>query len=221
MSGKIGILFSGLGYETGTQLLEIPFIFREIERAGATSICLIPSELVPRAGRGKPISRRDLFDECAPLIRGEVIKIDDAVPAQLKGLIIPGGRGPITVLSDIAESGVDARIVRPVLDLIIGMHVRNKPIGSLGYGSALILVALKKSNEEPIVTLGDDAALIASLSALGIAPVNVGPQDVIFDEDNRLFSAAGISPGNSIAKGADGVEELTKSIVEFKEKKKR
>jgi enhancing lycopene biosynthesis protein 2 len=99
------------------------------------------------------------------------------------------------------------------------MQLRSKPIGTLGYGGALLMIALKRSAEEPILTLGEDAALTAALSFLGVAPVNVGPQEVIFDPVNRIFSAAGISLNGSIAKGADGVEKLTEAVVQFKEKK--
>lgn len=221
MPGRIGILFSGIGFDKGTQALEIPFIYREIERVGYSIVCLVPREVAPIVGRGKITHRRDLFEECAPFFRGEAIAVEDADPKKINALIIPGGKGPITVLSDIAELGAEAHIVRPVQDLIVGMHVRGKPIGSLGYGGALLMLSLKRSAEEPIVTIGEDSVLLSSLSSLGIAPVNVGPQDVIFDQENKLFSAAGIGQFTSIVKGADSVERLTKAVLEFKEKKIR
>ena len=219
MPGKVGILLSGLGYDNGTQVLEVPFIYREIEKNGGAVVCLIPREMAPSAGRGRVIARRNLVEECAPIVRGEVVAVENVDPKRFSGLIIPGGRGAITVLSDIAEAGSDARVLRSVQDFIIGMHVRKKPIGTFGYGGALVAIALKRAADEPIITLGEDAALTASLSSLGIAPVNVGPQDVIFDPDNRLFSAAGICLGSSINKGSDGVERLTQALMKFKEKK--
>jgi len=219
LSGKVGILLSGLGYDNGTQVLEVPFIYREIEKNGGAVVCLMPKGLTSSAGRGRVAARRNLIEECAPIIRGEVVAVEDADPKRLSGLIIPGGRGAITVLSNIAEAGSDARILRSVQDLIIGMHVRKKPIGTFGYGGALVAIALKRATDEPVITLGEDAALTASLSSLGIAPVNVGPQDVICDPDNRLFSAAGIGPDSSINKGADGVERLTQALMKFKENK--
>lgn len=221
MPGRIGILLSGAGFERGTQFLELPFIYRQIERAGALPLCLIPTDLVPAAGRGRPAPRRDLFEECAPITRGEVVSVDDSAPKDLDCLIIPGGRGPITVLSDIAESGADARLVRSVQDLIIGMHVRKRPIGSLGYGGALIVVALRRSLNEPILTIGEDAALTSTLFPMGIAPVNVGPQDVILDRENRILSSVGIGLESSIAKSADGIERMTSALLEFRAKKPR
>ena len=220
MPGKIGILLSGLGFENGTQVLELPFIYQIIEKHGALPVCLIPNKLAPSAGRGKAYVERDLLAECEPVIRGEGVAVKDIDPQKLSGLIIPGGKGPITVLTDISEAGADARVVRAVQDLIVGVHVRGKPVGSLGYGGALALVALKRSIEDPIITLGEDAVLTGTLSALGIAPVNVGPHEVIFDEDNLLLSASGISPGSSISKGAEGVIRLTEAILEMRNKKR-
>jgi enhancing lycopene biosynthesis protein 2 len=219
LPGKVGIILSGLGYEKGTQILEIPFIYREIERLGSAVVNLIPRESAPAAGRGKTYIRRDIFEECAFFARGETIALEEADPKKLTALIIPGGRGALTVLSDIAESGAEARVLRSAQDLIVGMQLRAKPIGTLGYGGAILMIALKRSVDEPILTLGEDAALTAMLSFLGVAPVNVGPQEVIFDPVNRIFSAAGISLNGSIAKGADGVEKLTEAVVQFKEKK--
>jgi len=220
LPGRIGILLSGIGFEKGTQVLELPFIYREIERGGALPVCVVPREVVPTVGRGRLVSRRNLFEECAPIARGELIPVEKIDPKKLNALIIPGGKGTITVLSDISDSGADARLVRSVQDLIVGMFVRKKPIGTLGYGGALVMVALKRSIEEPIITLGEDTALTASLSSLGLAPVNVGPQEVIFDPENRLFSAAGIAPRSSIVKGSDGVCRLTEAVVEYREKRR-
>ncbi len=220
MSAKIGILLSGLGAEKGTQILELSFIYREIERGGTVPLCLIPTEITPVAGRGRTIKPRDLFEECAPVVRGEAVPVENIEPKELRALIIPGGRGPITVLSNIAEAGSDARIVRSVQNLIVGMHVRKRLIGTIGYGGALVMVALKQTIEEPIITLGEDAALTADLSSLGIPPVNVGPQEVIIDQQNLIFSTAGISANSSLAKASNGIEILVKGILKYKEKKK-
>ena len=223
MPRRIGILFSGLGFEKGTQALEVPFIYRELERLSALSLNLIPKELAPKVGRGRYVPMRDLLAECAPILRGESVAVEEISPSELDGLIIPGGRGAIITLSDIFDLGADAHVVRPVQDLIVGMHVRGKPIGSIGYGGALVMVSLRRSAEEPIVVLGEDAALVSALSSLGIAPVKVGPQEVVFDQGNVLFSTAGIAPECSITKGAKGVEELVDAVLEYclGEKKKR
>lgn len=220
MPGKIGILLSGLGYENGTSVLELPFIYREIEKNGGIPLCLIPTELSPQPGRGRRIKPRNLFVECAPVIRGESRGIDKVEARELRALIIPGGKGPINTLSNIESAGADGKIVRQVQDLIIGLQVRNKPIGTIGYGGALVMVAFKRIDNEPIITLGEDAVLTADLSSLGISPVHVGPQEVIFDPKNILFSTAGIAPGTSIMKTSEGIERLIQGVLEYKTKKK-
>ncbi|MCK5832180.1 hypothetical protein KAH81_00760 [bacterium] len=221
MPGKIGILFSGLGYETGTQIHEVTLIYRELEKLGGLVVNLIPKDLVPTAGRGKYTPIRDILAECSPILRGDIASVAEIDPQDLDGLIVPGGRGPITLLSDIEDAGADARVVRTVQDLIVGMHVRGKPIGSMGYGGALVMIALKRSAEEPIIVMGEDASLTGILSPLGIAPVKVGPQEVVFDQENLLFSVSGIAPDCSLSKGADGVEKLTSAFLEFCQKKKK
>jgi len=223
LPGRVGILFSGLGFETGTQILEISFIYRELEKAGGLAVNLIPKDLAPSAGRGRTAPVKDVFSECEPILRGDTVSLDQIDPQELDGLIIPGGRGPITVLSDISTAGSEARIVRSVQDLILGMHVRKKPIGTLGYGGALVMIALKRVTEEPIIVIGEDANLMGELSPLGIAPVKVGPQEVVFDQENMLFSASGIAQDTSLAKAADGVERLVAALFEacIKSKKKK
>ena len=221
MPGKIGILLSGVGYDDGTQVLELPFIYREIEKGGSVPLCLIPTDLTPSAGRGKKLKHRNMFEECRQIIRGEEIAVEQIEAQALRALIIPGGKGAIKNLSDIEVTGSDGRILRGVQDLIVGMNVRKKPIGCIGYGGALVMVALKRTENEPIITLGEDSALTANLSNLGISPVNVCPQEVIFDTENNIFSTAGIAPGTSITKTSYGIERLVQGILEFKEKKKK
>ncbi len=220
MPGKIGILLSGLGFEDGTEVLELPFIYREIEKLGGIPVCIIPTDITPEPGRGRKIKQRDLFEECAPIIRGESTAIDKIEPRELRALIIPGGKGPITNLSNIEAAGGDGRIIRQVQDLIIGVHLRKIPIGTIGYGGALVMLALKRIDNEPIITIGEDAVLTASLSSLGIAPVHVSPQEVIFDTENIIFSTAGISQGNPITKPSEGIERLIQGVLEHKSKKK-
>ncbi len=209
-----------MGFENGTEILEIPFIYREIEKNAGIPLCLIPTDTTPEPGRGRKIKPRDLFEECAPIIRAESTPINKIEARELRGLIIPGGRGPLKLLSNIERAGAEGKIVRQVQDLIIGMQVRKKPIGTIGYGGALVMVALRRIENEPIITLGEDAVLTASLSSLGISPVHVGPQEVIFDPKNIIFSTAGIAPGTSIIKASEGIERLVQGIFEYKEKKK-
>lgn len=219
MPGKIGILLSGLGFENGTEILELPFIYREIERRGAIPVCLIPTDLTPEPGRGKRYKPRDLFEELAPVIRGEALPIDRIEAKDLQAFIIPGGRGPIENLSNINSAGIDGKIVREVHNLIIGMHVRKKAIGTIGYGGALVIVALKRTESEPIIAIGEDAMLAARLSNLGVTPVHVGPQEVLFDPANVIFSANGLTLDTSLMKASEGIERLLEAVIEYTPKK--
>ncbi|RKZ27403.1 hypothetical protein DRQ29_03620 [bacterium] len=213
-----GIIISGIGYEDGTSVWDVAYLLREIERSSVKPIPLVPRESVERripGSRRKNAPTRDFLSETKLMVRGDVFYIDEFDHKELNGLIIPGGKGPVKILSSMIRDGTEALVIPEVRDYVAGMYVRGKPLAGFGYGAALIAFILKASISS-IVTIGNDAEIVELLKRAGCDVIKVQPHEVVFDDENKIFSTPGTSPQTSLFRASLGIEMLVKEMANFK-----
>ena len=218
---KIGLVISGIGFENGTSVWDVAYALEEIERCSGKPIPLVPRESIEKripGSRRKSSPERDFLKEAQHIVRGDVYYMNDVDPRDLDLLLIPGGEGCITVLSSLKRDGMDAQILPELRDLIIGMFVREKQIGTIGYGAALVAFVLR-TKIQPIITVGDDAEMVELLKKMGSDIVKVQPHEVVFDPENHILSTPGTSPKSSLYRAALGIEVLITELLECKRKK--
>ena len=126
--------------------------------------------------------------------------------------MFPGGKGNITILSSILRDGTEAQVIPELRELVAGVYVREKFIGALGYGAALVAFILK-SRIKPIITINDDAQIVEVIKSVGADVMKVQPHEVIFDEENKILTSPGTSPGSSLFRASLGIEVLIKRIL--------
>ncbi len=216
---RLGLLIVGSGYYDGTSPWDIAFILRAIEARGSFPYPFAPAgnlKVVIDHQRNEEISDyRSSLAESARLVRGEIFRLEDVTPQDIDALIMPGGYGNVLTLTNYTRSNGEYKLYEPLKKLIRGMYVRGKPIGALGHGILLLGLALGRI-ASPIVTPGEETDYIEQLEKLGVIFVKVPPDEVIYDEQNNIFSASGINPEVSILKGAMGIENLIENIINAK-----
>src|SRR3954452_4030214 len=106
MAKRVGVILSGCGRFDGSDVAEAMLVLLVLDRAGAEAICVAPDVEMPaivdhttrRAGKGG----RNARVEAARIIGGPVRSLAELNPAEVDGLIVPGGMGAVTTLSDYA-----------------------------------------------------------------------------------------------------------------------
>jgi len=212
----IGLLISGIGFEEGTSVWDVAYILKEIERCNCKPLPMVPRESVERkisGPRRKNAPMRNFAVEADLLVRGNVFYIDEIDHKALDALIIPGGKGSITILSSILRDGTEAQVLPEVRELIAGIFATKKAIGTMGYSATLVTFVLR-ARIEPIVTVGDDAQMVELIKRMGADAVKVQAHEVIFDESNRIISTPGTSPKASLYRASLGIETLMNEILE-------
>jgi enhancing lycopene biosynthesis protein 2 len=215
MIKKAGLILSGIGYEEGTSIWDVCFVLRELEKNSIKPITLIPHESVERkipGSRRKSAPLRDFTSEARMVVRGDIAFIDEADPKELDMLIVPGGMGQINVLCSLLRDGAEALILPEVRDLIAGIFARDKKIGAIGYGSALVSFVLK-SRIEPIITTADDPVVVELLQKIGADVFKIQPHEVIVDQENRIFSTPGTSPKTNLYRSSLGINVMIEEIL--------
>ena len=208
---KIALLLSGLGYEKGSSVFELPFVLRTLEKRG-----MIPQPSVPSKSfneREHLLGAPDIQQELKILFSEKVYTYEELSPQALDGAIVFGGRGAMTVLSNYADKAENAQCNPEFTDFIRALRLRNKPIGSLGYGAIPIVLGLRKI-AKPIITCGGDPQVQDVLEHLGAIVVNTTADNVVIDEQNRIYSSHGIIPSTSIYRASQGIEQVIDALVD-------
>lgn len=196
---KIGVLLSGCGVYDGAEIQEAVLTLLEIERMGAQAICIgINSKqhhvINHLTGEEQP-QERNMLEEAARIARGQIIPIEQIVPADLDALVIPGGFGSAKNFSTWAFAGPQGQILPEVKLLLVNMYNVGKPIVALCVSPILLALALPEKALE--LTLGnsqeaspyDISAFHAGLNQLGATAQECQLGDVHVDVVNRIITA--------------------------------
>ncbi|MFP4459228.1 MAG: hypothetical protein ACLFSQ_06555, partial [Candidatus Zixiibacteriota bacterium] len=143
----------------------------------------------------------------------KVFTFEELSPKDLDGAIVLGGRGAMTVLSNYTDKKENAQGNPEFTELIRALKLRNRPIGSLGYGAIPIVFGLKKI-AKPILTCGGDPQVQDVLENIGAMIINTTADNVVIDEENKIFSSHGIIPSTSIYRASQGIEQVIDALVD-------
>jgi len=215
----VGLLISGIGFNRGTSVWDVSYVLKELERCNAKPIPIAPREGIEKnipGPRRKSEPKRNYLNEAKMMVRGEVYYLDQIDSNDLDTLIIPGGRGAVTVFSSLLRDGTETQFLPELRELVISFFFRNKYIASIGYGGALLAVLLRNITE-PILTIGEDVEIIEVLKKMGADVLKVKPDEVILDEKSKIISTPGTSPNSSLYKACKGIEILIDELFKYNE----
>lgn len=158
---KIGLLLSGCGVYDGAEIQEAVLAMLAIEEIGAQVVPISmnrPQHHVINHLTGEEMPEvRNMMVESARIARGNVVNISDVAPADLDGLVIPGGFGSAKNFTTWAFEGADGEILPAVKLLIVNLVNIGKPIAALCVSPIVIAKALEGSEIHPKMTIGSDA----------------------------------------------------------------
>ncbi len=189
MPKPIAVILSGSGRDEGSDPAETLFTLLVLERAGARPICAAPER-----------ARADV----ARLVGREVAALADLDARRLQGMVIPGGGGTSTVLSDYASKHELCAVDPSLAALMRALLQAHRPMGFIG-SSALLAARVLGPVAGVRLTLGPKGSAVAKHAAVMGADVRPGTaDDVIVDPKARVASTPGLlAPPPPPAEGAE------------------
>ena len=197
----IGVLLSGCGVYDGAEIQEAVLALLAIEEIGAKAVCIsvdAPQHHVVNHLTGEEMPEsRNMMIEAARIARGAVKNINEVSPADLDGLVIPGGFGSAKNFTKWAFDGPDGDILPEVKLLLVNMVNVGKPIAPLCVSPVVLAKALEGSNYSPSMTIGTDAeptpydidGFMAGLEKAGTASEKKTIREIHIDLENRIVTA--------------------------------
>jgi enhancing lycopene biosynthesis protein 2 len=185
----IAVVLSGCGRDGGSDPAETLFTLLVLERAGARALCAAPEA-----------ARADV----ARLVSRDVLPLSELDVRQLQGMIIPGGGGTSTVLSDYASKHELCAVEPSLAALMRALLQAHRPMGFIG-SSALLAARVLGPVAGVRLTLGPKGSSVAKHAAVMGADVRPGTaEDVIVDAKARIASTPGLlAPPAPPADGAE------------------
>ena len=100
MAKKIGVLLSGCGVFDGSELQEAIITLLKLDQAGVEVTAMAPNinqlKVVNHLANTDDTNSRNVLDEAARIVRGDIVDINVVNVEDLDALIIPGGFGAAT-----------------------------------------------------------------------------------------------------------------------------
>jgi enhancing lycopene biosynthesis protein 2 len=218
MAKRIGVVLSGCGQRDGSDVAEALLALLVIERAGAEAVVAAPDveqkEVVDHL-RGRPTrGQRNARLEAARIAGPRVLALGELGVEAIDALVMPGGEGAISTLSDYAEKHELCQVHPDVARLLLGMLQSRRPIGLMGL-AALLGARVLGPAAGVRLTLGSKGTPAAKHAAIMGADVRPStPEDVIVDQKTRVSSTPGfLAEGATLAGVARAVDRLVRGVV--------
>ncbi len=219
MAKKIGVLLSGCGVKDGSEIHEATLTLLALDKLGADIVPIAVSkqgDVVDHA-KGQAVSeKRNTLSESARISRGDIIDAARTRARELDGLILPGGLGAVTNLSNFANKGYLCNVDPSVGKLIAGMIDDKKPIGAMCIAPATLAGALRDIAVEGVkLTVGNDPDTAAKIEQMDQVHVECAVDDCVIDEEHKVVTTPAYMLTERISEIVPGIEKLVKTVYEM------
>lgn len=197
----IGVLLSGCGVGDGSEIHEAVLSLLAIRENGFKAMCFAPNEpqhhVTNHVTDQAMDESRNMMIEAARIARGDIRDLATVYASDFDGLVIPGGFGAATNLTDWAFSGPDGKILPDVSRIINETVLAGKPIAALCMGPTVVALALKDSGMSAQLSVGstaegspyDIAAISDGMQVAGQTAVMKTVREIAIDSDKKIISA--------------------------------
>jgi enhancing lycopene biosynthesis protein 2 len=219
MAKRVGVLLSGCGRADGSDVVEAVLSMLVIERAGAQAVCAAvdaeQTHVIDHLRGAAEAAPRNARAEAARIVgAGKVLAIGELGLGSIDALIIPGGEGAATILSNYAERRELCQVQPQLAALLRAMLQARRPMGFVGL-SALLAARVLGPAAGVRVTLGSKGTLPAKHAAImgaDVRPATAG--DVIADEKSRVWTTPGFAvEGAHLPEVARAIDRLVRAVV--------
>jgi len=216
---KVGVVLAGCGVYDGSEIHETVISLLALDRAGASIVAMAPDmdQAVVNHLTGEEVEgvSRNVLEESARIVRGEISDIASIKAADLDALFIPGGFGVAKNLCDFAFKGTACQTHPEVARLIREIVAAKKPLVAVCIAPALVARVLGADSLNPRMTIGTDEETAGAVSAMGATHVPCPVAEFVIDTDNKIITSPAYMLAGSISEAAVGIEKCVDELMEM------
>lgn len=217
MSKQIAVILSGCGLLDGSEVHEVILTLLRLDQLGIDYRCFAPDIEQHRVidhlrGEVMEGEERNVLVESARLVRGEISPLSDLAADQYDAVILPGGFGASTNLSNFESARDDMQVIDELAEALAGFHEARKPIGLMSISPVMVPRLLGPGIA---VTVGHDPGVSGAISAMGGLHRSCVVEDIVVDFENRVVSTPAYMLATRISEVATGIFKLVDRIDEW------
>ncbi|MEC9492296.1 isoprenoid biosynthesis glyoxalase ElbB [Flexistipes sp.] len=217
---KIGVIFSGCGVFDGTEITEAVMTLYFLEKKGADIVCMAPNieqyHVVNHlTGDVDESKKRNVLEEAARLVRGNVKDISDVDINELDALVIPGGFGAAKNLTTYAIEGNDCKVNEDVKKAVNTIVTSKKPMAAICIAPVLVAKALEGTGIKSKITIGSDENVAGSIESFGATHVECPVKEALVDEENKIITTPAFMLAQNTLEVAAGIEKTIENLYRF------
>jgi enhancing lycopene biosynthesis protein 2 len=191
---RVGVLLTGCGCYDGTDPHEAVLAMFAVQRAGNEVVPVVLDAPQLHAvdhttGQELEGATRSQMLEAARLVRGRLYPLAEISPKLLDGLILPGGQGAVKNLLNGFGTPEEARPAEGIGPFLLGAHQAGAVIGAISLSEFVV-------------------AAVFGPWPHGKGCFDLGPEEVLVDEERGLLLTPGHTVANSLVQLAAGIENL-------------
>lgn len=214
MRKKVAIILSGCGVFDGAEINETVLTALSLDQQGAQVEFFAPdmtqqSVINHQTGEVMP-EQRNVLIESGRITRGKSRDVRELKAADFDALILPGGFGVASNLSDFATAGADCSVQADTLQAIMQFKDAKKPVGLICISPAL---SAKIYGAGVQCTIGTDEGTAAAITQMGAVHLDCAVDGVVVDETNRLVTTPAYMLAQSISEAAQGIDKLVEQVL--------
>lgn len=215
---RVGVLLSGCGFLDGAEIHEATCTLLSLDRRKAKLVATAPDvaqmHVVDHVAK-KPATgpARNVLQESARLVRGQITELARVSVGDLDALILPGGYGAAKNLCSFATEGRGMKVLPDVERLVRAMRAAGKPMGFICI--APVIAAKVLGDQQVKLTIGDDAETAAAIESWGARHVTCKVDEIAIDEKLKVVSTPAYMLGPWIADVAAGIDKLVSAVLEL------
>ncbi|MCF6808513.1 isoprenoid biosynthesis glyoxalase ElbB [Thiotrichales bacterium 19S9-12] len=214
---KVGIILSGCGFLDGAEIQESVLTLLALSRAGVSYEGLAPDRnqhhVVNHRTQQESNETRNILDESARIMRGNIKAIDQADINDYDALIFPGGFGVAKNLCDFAIKGDESFTVdEEILTFAKKAYQIGKPMGFICISPVMMAdICGAKVN----LTIGSDLDTAKVVEAKGAKHHITEVDGICLDKDRKVVSTPAYMIGQNPYEVSLGIEKLVKAVLEL------
>ncbi|MCP3429070.1 isoprenoid biosynthesis glyoxalase ElbB [Opacimonas viscosa] len=214
MSKHIAVILSGCGVYDGAEINEVVLTLLHLEKQGAIYTCFAPNidqfHVINHLTGESVEQTRNVLEESARIVRGNVQDLALCQPDEFAGLIIPGGFGVAKNLSDFAVNGTNMQVFDAVAKIAKAFKNAGKVSGYMCIAPAL---APHIFGKEVQITIGHDADTANALETMGATHCVADVGDIVIDETHNLVTTPAYMLAENIAQAETGIRRLVEAVL--------
>ncbi len=219
---KVAIILSGCGQHDGSETHEVITLLLSLTQQNMLWDAFAPDiqqhNIVNHLTSQKDTeaTSRSVLKESARLVRGQIQALSDLNVQDYDALIIPGGLGAVTVLSNWLENKEDYSFIPEVAKVIDEVITHKKPLGLICIAPVLAV----KYYQNAKITIGNDAKLAKYIEGFGCEHVSSSATESVVDEKHNLVTTAANMVAKDISEVYLGINILVERLNDLMNKGK-